>query len=144
MQPLHASRPDRDHFMGWTECIARGRWGDAFPWRKLHDAGARLVFGSDWPVVTMDPYAGIEAAVNRRAWAEGLPNQAMTLSETLAAYTCDPAWVEFQEEVKGRLCPGMLADMVLLDADIFALPAAELAQVRPHLTLCDGRTVYVR
>jgi len=86
-----------------------------------------------------------EAITSRpQAWAAGLPNQAMTLSETLAAYTCDPAWVEFQEAVKGRLAPGMLADMVLLDADIFALPAAELAQVRPYLTLCDGRIVHAR
>lgn len=144
MQPLHASRPELDYFMFWTECVGRHRWRDAFPWRDLHDTGTPLTFGSDWPIVAMDPYLGLDAAVNRQPWAEGLRSQALPLAEALAAYTRVPAWVEFQEQTKGQLRPGLLADMVLLDADLFAIPSAEISNVRPLLTVCDGRVVYDR
>jgi predicted amidohydrolase YtcJ len=142
MQPLHASRPDRNYFMFWTEIVGRGRWRDAFPWRDVHGRGVPLTFGSDWPIVSMDPYAGLEAVVTRAPWAEGLPNQALDLSTALEGYTSVPAFVEFQEQAKGRLQPGMLADLVLLDADLFALEGEEIAQVRPVLTVCDGKIVY--
>jgi predicted amidohydrolase YtcJ len=142
MQPLHASRPDRNYFMYWTEIVGRERWRHAFPWRDVHASGAPVTFGSDWPIVTMDPYRGIEALVTRRPWAEGLPNQALDLTTALAGYTRVPAWVEFQEHVKGRLAAGYLADLVLLDADLFALSGEEIAKVRPVLTVCDGRVVY--
>ena len=92
----------------------------------------------------MDPFRGIEAAVNRAPWAEGLPGQALGLADTLLAYTRTPAWVECQEDVKGQLRPGLLADLVLLDADLFALEGEALAKARPVLTVCDGRVVYDR
>ena len=66
-----------------------------------------LTLGSDWPVTSLQVATGIEAAVNRTAWAPGLRNQALTLLETLAGYTVTPAWVEFREHDKGRLRPGM-------------------------------------
>jgi predicted amidohydrolase YtcJ len=144
MQPLHATRPERNYFMYWAEVVGRRRWRDAFPARDLHAAGVPLVFGSDWPIVSMDPFRGIEAAANRAPWAEGLPGQAIPLADVLAAYTRTPAWVEFQEEVKGQLRAGMLADLVLLDRDLFALEGEELAEARPVLTVCDGRVVYDR
>jgi predicted amidohydrolase YtcJ len=142
MQPLHATRPERNYFMYWAEVVGRRRWRDAFPTRDLHAAGAPLVFGSDWPIVTMDPFRGIEAAANRQPWAAGLPGQALPLADVLAAYTCTPAWVEFQEDAKGQLRAGMLADLVLLDSDLFAAEDEQIAQVRPVLTVCDGRVVH--
>jgi predicted amidohydrolase YtcJ len=142
MQPLHASRPDRNYFMYWTEIVGRERWRHAFPWRDVHGAGAPLTFGSDWPIVTMDPYAGLAAVVTRRPWAQGLPNQALDLQTALDGYTRVPAYVEFQEHAKGQLAQGMLADLVLLDADLFTLTGDEIAQVRPVLTVCDGKVVY--
>jgi predicted amidohydrolase YtcJ len=144
MQPLHASRPDRNYFMFWTEVVGRHRWRDAFPWRDLHAAGVPLAFGSDWPIVSMDPYRGLEAVVTRQPWAEGLPNHALDLAQALECYTRVPAWVEFQEHAKGQLAAGLLADLVLLDADLFALQGKEIARVRPVLTICDGRVVYER
>lgn len=144
MQPLHASRPDRNYFLYWTEIVGRRRWRHAFPWRDVHETGAPLVFGSDWPIVTMDPFRGIEALVTRQPWAEELPNQALDLAAALEGYTRVPAWVEFQEGEKGQLREGMLADLVLLDADLFALKSEEIAQVRPVLTVCDGKVVYER
>lgn len=144
MQPLHATRPERNYFMYWAEVVGRRRWRDAFPAHDLHAAGVPLVFGSDWPIVSMDPFRGIEAAANRTPWAEGLPGQAIPLPAVLAAYTRTPAWVEFQEHAKGQLCPGMLADLVLLDSDLFALEGEALARARPVLTVCDGRVVHDR
>jgi predicted amidohydrolase YtcJ len=144
MQPLHASRPDRNYFMFWTEIVGRTRWRDAFPWRDVHGIGAPLTFGSDWPIVTMDPYRGLEAVVTRKPWAEGLPNQALDLAHALEGYTRVPAWVEFQEHAKGQLMPGLLADLALLDADLFALTGEDIARVRPVLTVCDGRVVHDR
>jgi predicted amidohydrolase YtcJ len=144
MQPLHASRPDRNYFMFWTEIVGRKRWRDAFPWRNVHGIGAPLTFGSDWPIVTMDPYRGLEAVVTRKPWAEGLPNQALDLAHALEGYTRVPAWVEFQEHAKGQLMPGLLADLALLDADLFALTGEDIARVRPVLTVCDGRVVHDR
>jgi hypothetical protein len=144
MQPLHASRPDRDYFMFWTEIVGRKRWRHAFPWRDVHGAGVPLTFGSDWPIVSMDPYRGLEAVINRRPWAEGLPNQALDLTRALEGYTRVPAWVEFQEHEKGQLARGMFADLVLLDADLFALEGEQIAKVQPVLTMCDGKVVFDR
>ena len=111
--------------------MGRQRWRDAFPWRDVHGIGAPLTFGSDWPIVTMDPYRGLEALVTRQPWAEGLPNQALDLTTALEGYTRVPAYVEFQEHEKGQLAEGMLANLVLLDADLFALEGEELAQGAP-------------
>ncbi|MCA9996046.1 MAG: amidohydrolase family protein [Anaerolineales bacterium] len=68
----------------------------------------------------------------------------MTLAETIAAYTRNAAYAEFQEDKKGQIKVGMWADLVLLSTDIFALPPQELADVSAVLTVCDGRVVYER
>ncbi len=142
MQPYHATRPEIEHFVYWAHCVGQERWAQAFPWQDLRHSGARLVFGSDWPIVTCDPLQGIDAAVNRQPWAPGLRSQAQPLAATLAAYTCDAAWLEFQEQEKGVIRPGCLADLVLLDADLFATAPEQLIQVRPVLTVVDGHIVH--
>lgn len=141
MQPDHAilTLEDQDP---WPHRIHEAHWGDAFAWQKLRQAGARLAFGSDWPVVGQSPFRGLYAGLNRNLWRPGLPDQRQTLAEMLLGYTRDAAYAEFQEDRKGQLRPGLLADMVLLPADLFSLPPEELAQVRPVLTMCDGRIVY--
>jgi hypothetical protein len=68
--------------------------------------------------------------------------QAQTLEETIAGYTRDAAYAEFQEHEKGMIRTGMLADLVLMSADIFAVPKEEILSVRPVLTVCDGKVVY--
>jgi len=72
----------------------------------------------------------------------GLPDQRQTLAATLTSYTRDAAFAEFQEHQKGQLRPGYLADVVLLSADIFAVPPQDILQVHPVLTTCDGRIVH--
>ncbi|HXF62337.1 MAG TPA: amidohydrolase family protein, partial [Caldilineaceae bacterium] len=141
MQPYHAPLAV-DGSDVWPYRVGKERWGVSFAWETLRQAGARLVYGSDWPVVSMDPMLGIHAALNRLPWAEGLPDQRQTLENTLLSYTRDAAWAEFQEGIKGTLAPGQLADLVLLSADLFATPPEEIASVRPLLTLCDGKVVF--
>jgi len=80
-----------------------------------------LVFGSDWPVVTSDPYLGMWGALCRKPGEPGEMSHTQTLDEVIRSYTCDAAWTEFQEDVKGQIKVGMLADLVLLSDDLFAI-----------------------
>ena len=141
MQPYHAPIPP-DYGTVWCERVGRQRWQRSFAWRQIRDAGAILAFGSDWPVVTQNPWIGIHAAITRSAWAAEAPAQSISLEETLVAYTRNAAYAEFQEQHKGMLRIGMLADLALLDRDMMAHPASELSQARVHMTICDGRIVY--
>jgi predicted amidohydrolase YtcJ len=140
MQPLHAAVSEPGQV--WARRVGAERWGRSFPWQTLRESGARLVFGSDWPVVTQNPFLAMHAAMARQPWAPGQPRQAQTLAATLAAYTRDAAYAEFQEDRKGQLRTGMLADLALLSGDIEAMSAEELAGTTAALTVCNGRIVH--
>src|SRR5205814_1124612 len=94
--------------------IGRERWPLSYAWRTLKNAGARVVFASDWPVSSIDPIAGIQAAVTRTRWAEDDPDQSFTLEEALAGYTVEGAYAGFAEDRTGRLKAGFNADLVVL------------------------------
>jgi predicted amidohydrolase YtcJ len=144
MQPLHSPRPHLDGDV-WPSRVGAERWPRSFAWRSLRQAGARLVFGSDWPVVSPNPMAGIEAALNRRPWGdEGDAHFRLTLAEIIASYTREAAYAEFQEGQKGQIKVGLLADLVLLSANIWELPPESIGEVEPLLTICNGRVVYDR
>lgn len=140
MQPVHETVSEPGQL--WAKHVGEARWGWGFPWQSLRAAGVHLVFGSDWPVVTQNPYLGMHAALARQPWLPGLPVQTQSLHDTLAAYTRDGAYAEFQESVKGQLRRGMLADLVLLDRDITTTPIPEVKEIKASLTVCDGRVVY--
>jgi len=139
MQPLHLPTRESDP---WRQRAGQARWGHSFAWESLRRAGARLVFGSDWPVVKPNPLLGIQTALGRRPWASGLPDQRQDLAQALAAYTCDAAFAEFQESRKGRIRPAMLADLVLLSDDLESVPIEDMSQTTPVMTVCGGRIVY--
>ncbi|MER8780676.1 amidohydrolase [Mesorhizobium sp. M0437] len=122
--------------------IGRERWPLSYAWRTLKQAGAHVVFASDWPVSRVDPILGIQAAVLRKPWAEGDPDQSFSLLEALAGYTVEGAYAEFMEHRKGRLKPGYLADLVVLSADIEATEPASLHKVRSVSTICGGKITY--
>ncbi len=143
MQPAHAPLTAHTDDV-WPLRVGEARWERSFAWQTLRAGGARLVFGSDWPVASQNPLEGVYAALNRQPWAPGQPDQRQTLVETLMAYTRDAAYAEFQEHRKGQVRAGMLADLVLLSADLFATPPEEIRQVEPVLTMCDGRIVFER
>ncbi len=141
MQPLHSPMVvDKNDI--WPVRVGRERWPLSFAWQTLREAGAMLIFGSDWPVVTQNPLRGVCNAVTRLPWEEGMPHQRQTLTDTLIAYTRDAAYGEFQEHQKGQIRAGYLADLVLLPQDIFAIPPAEIASLKPALTMADGRIVH--
>lgn len=142
MQPLHCTRPELGYLPSWLAFVPRTRFGDSFAWETLRAAGAHLSFGSDWPVVSMNPFLGFDAAVNRQSWAAGLPPQAQTLEATLSGYTRDAAYTEFMELEKGQLKAGRLADLVLLSQDVFAAPSEHLSTLTAALTVCGGVVVH--
>jgi predicted amidohydrolase YtcJ len=141
MQPLHSPMQVDENDI-WPVRVGRARWPLSFAWQTLREAGATLVFGSDWPVVTQNPLRGISNAVNRLPWEEGMPHQRQSLTDTLIAYTRDAAYAEFQEDRKGQIKAGYLADLVLLPRDIFSIPTDEIAGLQPVLTMADGRVVH--
>jgi predicted amidohydrolase YtcJ len=115
----------------------------SYAWRSLLDAGAVVANGSDAPIEELDPWAGIVAGVlrtldERPPWH---PEQAVTVEEALRATTVTPAWLARDERRRGRLLPGYLADLVVLDRDPFTIPADELPEVRVVATMVAGRWV---
>ncbi|HYR29285.1 MAG TPA: amidohydrolase [Thermoanaerobaculia bacterium] len=145
MQPYHAIDDGR-----WAEKkigAGRARW--TYPVRSLLDAGAVVTFGSDWSVAPLDPILGIYAAVTRRTldgkhpdgW---IPEEKITVEEALRCYTANNAWAMFAEHEVGRIAPGMLADIVVLSEDLFAIAPERIEEVRVDVTIFDGKVIYER
>jgi hypothetical protein len=141
MQPLHAPT-EVGSFDPWPARVGPARYRRSFAWKTLRDAGARLAFGSDWTVASMNPMTGIHAALNRVPWQDGDPNQSQTLEDTLLSYTRDAAYAEHMEHEKGILKEGYLADVVMLSEDIFQAPKEEMVRVKAVLTICDGEITH--
>jgi predicted amidohydrolase YtcJ len=141
MQPLHAP-PSLDDGDIWQFRVGESRWPLSFAWTDIRKAGAMLVFGSDWPVVSQNPFLGVHNTLNRKPWAEGMPHHHQNLADTLLSYTHDAAYAEFQEHEKGQLKPGYLADLVLLSNDIFEHPPELMKEVHPLLTMMGGKITY--
>lgn len=142
MQPVHVPGGSCFPLEPTATRIGEDRWQYAYAWRTLKDAGARMVFATDWPISPVSPFGCIENALTRSLWKKDLPDQRMTLQEALHAYTVEGAWVEFMEDRKGKLKPGYLADIVVLSADIHATPHDRIADLASVVTICDGRIVY--
>jgi len=142
MQPTHPPGNAGLPLEPYLSFIGRNRWPLAFAWRTLADAGAEIVFATDWPVSPLDPMGCIHDAMTRQRWADDLPDQRLTLAETLAAYTSTSAHVEFMEDRKGMLKPGYLADVVVLSANVETTAPQDLASIRPIVTICDGKVTY--
>ncbi len=147
MMPIHA---DPDSNGAWISAIGPERAGRGFAWRLMENAGARLVFSSDWPsTLTLDPWRGIHCAVNRttddgRPPGGWLPEYAISVESALKAYTSGAAYAEFEEVTKGTLAPGKAADLVVLNADPFRIERSQLHTLHPDLTVFDGRVVFER
>ncbi|MFN8528153.1 MAG: amidohydrolase [Anaerolineae bacterium] len=142
MQPYHSPITFPQTHELFPLRVGPSRWDRSFAWQNVRGAGAPVAFGSDWPVVTPDPMIGIHAAINRRAWGSGTYDQRQSLADTLISYTRAGAYAEFQEQARGQIKVGMLADLVLFSADLFATPPEAIAKVRPILTICDGKITY--
>jgi hypothetical protein len=146
MQPLHAN-PDQNNFDVWSRNAGPDRAARGFSWGNLERAGARLVFGSDWPVVTSDVFRGLFCATTRKT-REGtppdgwFPEQAVSLESALRHYTIDAAYASFEEEEKGSLAPGKRADFIVLSHDLLRQGPEAILKAKVLLTAMDGRVVY--
>lgn len=143
MQPIHLSDDGR---WAWKR-IDENRLKGTYAFRTLLDTGAVLAFGSDSPVAPWNPLFGIYAAVTRRTLDDKNPNgwipeQKITVDEAVRAFTYGSAYAEFQENVKGTLEVGKLADLVIISDDIFAIDPVKVATVKVLTTIMDGKVVF--
>lgn len=145
-QPLWAFADD--YITRMTEPILgpeRSRW--LYPIGAVARTGAHLAAGSDWAVSSMDPLEAIQVAVTRRAPDAGpgpawLPEQTVDLKTILQAYTAGGAYAAGEEATRGTLEPGKAADLIVLDRDLYRIPAAQIHAAKVLLTVLDGRTVW--
>jgi predicted amidohydrolase YtcJ len=151
VNPYHIS----DDMRWMEERIGRERSRGAYPFRRLKEAGAVLIFGSDSPGTNaaryyLSPVYGLYAAVTRQTLSgepkEGwFPDQRLTIEEALEAYTKGPAWASFEEGLKGTLTPGKLADVAVFDRNLIEVAKtrpAELLKARVRYTITGGKVVY--
>jgi len=145
MQPFHEADDGR-----WADKrLGPVRSHDSYVFHSLLAAGARLAFGTDWPIAPLEPMRGVAAAVTRQTldgknpggWH---PEEKITLEQALRAYTAGSAYAEFAENDKGTLAPGKLADFVILSEDPFAVPPDHLHELRADTTVVGGRVVFDR
>jgi predicted amidohydrolase YtcJ len=143
MQPIHATSDMSMADRFWGE---RARY--SYAWRTQLEAGARLAFGSDAPVESPNPFWGLHAAVTRRR-PDGSPGtegwyqqEKLTLHEALEAYTAGAAYLAGMENRLGKLKPGYLADLIVLDRDPFNCALEELRETRPVATMVAGEWVF--
>jgi len=145
-QPMHVVLGDmnqKDPKGPWPDNVGPERYARAWAWRRIMAAGGRVAFGSDWPVATLNPGAGIWLAATRVTLPGGV-EQAMPMADVIRAYTSWAAYASFDEQRKGTLAPGMLADIAVLTSDVFTQPPQGPDDIKVAATVFDGRVVYTR
>ncbi len=143
MQPFHIIDDGR---WAWKR-LDEKRLKGTYAFRTLLDTGAVLAFGSDSPVAPLNPLFGVYAAVTRRTLDDKNPNgwipeQKITIDETVRAFTFGSAYAEFQDDIKGTLEVGKLADFVILSDDIFTIDQVKIWDVKVLMTIVDGKVAY--
>ncbi len=141
MQPSHLLDDER-----WaTGRLGPERSRGAYAWRTMEQNYVHLAFGTDHPVEPLNPLRGIYACVTRQlpqgsaAWQ---PQESLPMKDCLHAYTVGSAYAEFEEKRKGTIAPGMLADLVVYEADLNQIPSRNLLTMRAKVTIAGGRIVY--
>ena len=144
MQPTHCTTDMRF----CEQRIGQERSKYAYAWKSLLESGARLAFGSDWPVEPLDPRRGLYSAVTRKNiehdFPEGgwFPEQTLTLAEAIECFTSGSAYASFEENLKGTLEPGKLADLTVFGQDIFSLEPKAILTAPVIYTIVGGKIVY--
>ncbi len=141
MQPVHLLTD-----MNWAAArLGPDRAKYSYAWRSMLDHHVTLAFGTDYPVESINPFRGLYAAITRQneaGTATYQPQERITLPEAIYAYTQASAFAEFRERTKGRLEPGFLADIVVLDRDPFKSNPQQILHTRVLRTIVSGETVY--
>lgn len=146
MQPLHAY-PDDDTLKSWLPAVGRERAARAWPWHSIQAAGGVLAFGSDWPVVTLSPWPGLQNAVTRQT-TEGepqggwIPSESISIADAVKGYTLNAAFAGHREKTEGSLEPGKLADLIIVSQNVFEIDPHRLVDTKVIMTMVGGRIVY--
>jgi predicted amidohydrolase YtcJ len=146
MQPLHAY-PDEDTLDVWARNIGPARASRAWLWKSIAQQGGRYTFGSDWPVVTLNLWEGIQTAVTRQT-SDGkpaggfIPSQKLSVAEAVEGYTIDAAFAGHLEKSEGSLEIGKVADVILVDKNIFEIDPHTIGETNVVLTIVGGKIVY--
>src|SRR5437870_322035 len=146
MQPLH-SYPDADTLDVWARNAGPDRASRAWAWKSIADAGGRLAFGSDWPVVTLNPWEGMQTAVTRQTAeatpANGfVPEQRLPVPQAVEGYTLGAAFAGRREKTEGSLEIGKLADLIILSQNILDIDPHKIAATKVVTTIVGGRLVF--
>jgi predicted amidohydrolase YtcJ len=140
MQPTHATSD-----MPWAEArVGPSRIRGAYAWRSILATGAHMAFGSDFPVEEPSPLLGLVAAITRqdlegRPAGGWLPEQRLTLEEALRAFTVEPAFAAFAEQHRGRIAPGLVADLTVFDRELVA--ERKILETEADWVIVGGRVV---
>jgi len=141
MQPSHLLTD-----MHWVNSrLGDARAAHSYAWAEFAKHGVTLAFGSDDPYGPLAPLLGLYAATTRKSEngkTEFHPEQKLTIEQAIAAYTTGSAVAEFAEKEKGMLAPGMLADFIVLDKDVTAIPLEQILHTRVLQTVVGGKTVF--
>ena len=146
MQPLH-SYPDDDTLDVWARNIGPDRASRAWLWKTIADDGGRYAFGSDWPIVTLNPWEGIQTAVTRQTFdgkpADGfVASQRFSVAQAIEGYTLGAAYAGRFEKTEGSLESGKVADVIMLDRNIFEIDPHTISETKVVLTIAGGKIVY--
>jgi predicted amidohydrolase YtcJ len=146
MQPLH-SYPDSDTLDVWARNAGPDRASRAWSWKSISDAGGRLAFGSDWPVVTLNPWEGVQTAVTRQTTdgkpeAGFVPEQRLTVAQAIEGYTLGAAFAGRREKSEGSLEAGKLADLIIVSQNVLEIVPQKLADTKVLTTIVGGKLVY--
>ena len=145
-QPLHAY-PNENLLKVWARNAGAERAQRAWVWHSIESTGGVLAFGSDWPVVTLNPWPGVQNALTRQT-REGdppgafVPGERISLQDAIKAYTLGAAFAGRREKTEGSLEPGKLADLIVLSQDLFKIKPNQIAKTEVLMTMVGGKTVY--
>jgi predicted amidohydrolase YtcJ len=146
MQPLH-SYPNSDTLDVWARNIGPDRAGRAWVWKSIANDGGHLAFGSDWPVVTLSPWEGVQTAVTRQT-TDGkpdggfVPSQRLSVADAVYGYTLGAAFAGRREKTEGSIEIGKLADIIILSQHIFDIEPQKISDTKVTITIVGGRVVY--
>ena len=146
MQPLH-SYPNADTLTVWAGNIGPDRASRAWLWKSIAENGGRYAFGSDWPIVTLNPWEGIQTAVTRQT-SDGqppqgfVPSQRLTVSQAIEGYTSGAAYAGRREKTEGSIEQGKVADIIILNQNLFDIEPSHIDSTKVVTTIVGGKIVY--